>query len=665
MTDCHIDFETRSTVDLRKAGVYVYAEDPSTDVWCAAYAFDDGPVKVWVPGEPCPPEIVTHVHDNGAMWAHNAAFERTMWACVMSPKYDWPIPHLSQWNCTLARAYAMALPGALDSASAALGLSEAKDAVGYRTMLRMSKPRSYDRDNNPVWWDEPARIADLIKYCVQDVVVERMLHARMMDLRPLEKDIWLLDQQINDRGVHVDKALCRAAHQIITEALIMLNHEIKVVSKGMVPSCDAVAKIVKFCEVRGVEDIETLARDDIDELLLRKDLPEDVREVLELRQLAGKAAVKKIDALLKGCSSDGRARGLLAYHGAATGRWAARRFQPQNIKRPKDKSQETLIPLVMTGNARAVEMLAGPPLEVVGDVLRGMIIAAPGASFYAADFSNIEGRALAWMAKETWKVRAFEVFDAGQGHDLYKLAYARSFGTSPEKVDDHQRQIGKVMELALGFGGGVGAFQTMAAGYGVEVSDERADELKTAWREAHPNVKQFWYDVEDAAVSAVKQPGRTVPCGMIAFKTAGSFLFMRLPSGRMLTYPYPKLREVTTPWGAKKMALTYKSTVNSGTNRRIVKDDGNTSNWARISTYGGSLVENAVQATARDVMAEAMLRVEAAGYPVVLTVHDEIVSETHNGSVDRFQALVEQAPVWAKEFPIAAKAWTGPRYRKD
>jgi DNA polymerase len=294
-----------------------------------------------------------------------------------------------------------------------------------------------------------------------------------------------------------------------------------------------------------------------------------------------------------------------------------------------------------------------------------MIIAAPGASLYAADFSNIEGRALAWMAGESWKVKAFEAFDAGKGDDLYVLAYARAFGINPRNVTSDQRQVGKVMELALGFGGGVGAFQTMASGYGVEVSDERADELKTAWRDAHPNVRQLWYDVEAAAISAVRQPGRSIPCGKLAFKMAGSFLFLRLPSGRLLTYPYPKLREVTTPWGAKKIALTYKTTVSPATNRRIVKDPGNSSNWARISTYGGSLVENAVQATARDVMAEAMLRVETAGYPVVLTVHDEIVSETAGGHVDQFQSLVETAPAWAGGFPIAAKAWTGPRYRKD
>jgi DNA polymerase len=462
----------------------------------------------------------------------------------------------------------------------------------------------------------------------------------------------------------VDRALCNAAKPIIRDTLNKLNSEIRLVSQHMIPSCDAVMKIVDFCNLRGVET-EFVARDNVTALLARTDLPPDVRRVLEIRAEAGKAAVKKIEALLQGCSKDGRARGLLAYHGASTGRWAARRFQPQNIKRPKDKDQESLIPIVMTGSANAVELLAGPPLEVVGDILRGMITAAPGASLYAADYSNIEGRALAWLAGEQWKIEAFRDFDNGAGVDLYKLAYARSFGIDPQHVTGDQRQIGKTMELALGFGGGQGAFQMMASAFGVVVSDTHADVLKVAWRDAHPKVRQFWYDTEDAAIRAVVKPGITAQSGKIAFKAAGSFLFMRLPSGRALCYPYPKIQEIETPWGVTKNALTYKTVVNPSNARRVVADPSNSSNWARINTYGGSLTENATQAVARDVMAEAMLRVDAAGYPPVLTVHDEVVSECVGGNVDEFKNLMVQSPAWAKGLPIAAEAWSGSRYRKN
>lgn len=660
---CHIDVETRSAVDLRKTGAYVYAEDETTDLWCACYAFDGGEIKTWMPGQPCPQEIVDHVRTGGALFAHNAAFERAIWVHILTPRYGWPLPMLSQWNCTMARAYAMALPGSLDSASAAVGIDEAKDPVGYRVMLRMSKPRRWEGET-PIWWDEPDRIRQLVAYCKQDVVVERMLHARLINLREQEREIWLLDQMINDRGVRVDRALCNAAKPIISETIAKLNAEIRIVSQGLVPSADAVAKIVDFCKLRGV-DADSVRRDEVSELLDLKHLPPDVRRVLEIRAEAGKAAIKKIDALLLGCSSDGRARGLLAYHAASTGRWAGRRFQPQNIKRPKEKDQDSLIPIVMTGSAKAVEMLAGPPLEVVGDVLRGMLIAAPGAQFYAADYSNIEGRGLAWLADETWKIDAFRDFDNGVGPDLYKLTYSRSFGVDPDRVTSDQRQVGKVQELALGYQGGVGAFQSMAKVYGIEVSDERADELKNAWRDAHPNTKELWYDVEQAAIAAVRKRGITTRAGKLKFKVQGSFLFMQLPSGRMLTYPYPEVRKITTPWGAEKNALTYKTVINPSNVKRVIKEPSGSSNWARISTYGGSLVENATQAVARDVMAEAMLRVEAAGYPVVLTVHDEIVSETKHGDVEEFQALMEMSPVWATGFPITAKAWSGPRYKKD
>jgi len=660
--DCHIDLETRSAVDLRKTGVHVYAEDPTTDVWCACYAFDDGPIKTWMPGEPCPTEIVAHVLKGGRFWAHNAAFERTLWASVLHLRYGWPLPAPEQWDCTMARAYCMALPGSLDSASAALGINEAKDPAGYRTMLRMSKPRRYEEDGSPVWWDDPPRVAQLVAYCGQDVVVERALHARLMDLRPLERLIWLLDQKINDRGVYVDRALCEAAKPIIRDTLLKLNAEMRSVSKGFIPSCDAVAKIVEFCQHRGV-DADSIRRDEVAELL-SQELPSDVRRVLELRAEAGKAAVKKIDALLLGCSKDGRAKGLLAYHGASTGRWSARRFQPQNLKRPKDKSQESLIPIVMTGSASAVELLAGPPLEVVGDVIRGMITAAPGAMLFAADFASIESRVLAWLAGEQWKVKAFEEFDRGGGADMYRQTYARAFGVSVNSVNGDQRTIGKVLDLSLGFQGGQRALQSMAKIYGIEIEDDRADELKTAWRDAHQNIKQFWYDVEDAALRAVGNPGKTKHCDKLAFKTAGSFLFMRLPSGRAITYPYPKLKEIKTPWGSTKLSLTYKSVISPANTKRIVKDDLNSSNWARISTYGGSLVENATQAVARDVMAEAMLRVDAAGYPPVLTIHDEVVSERAGGSVAEFEDLMVQPPAWAGGLPIAAEAWSGPRYRK-
>ena len=662
----HFDGETYSTVDLRKKGLHLYAESPDTNVWCVCFAIDDDPIQTWLPGQPCPQDVVDLVENGGELWSHNAAFERMIWKHILTPRYGWPLPRFDQWNCTMARAYVQALPGALDGAAASVGLGMAKDADGYSLMLRMAKPRRLEADGTPVWWsDDPVRLQKLIGYCRQDVTVERALHMRLNELSAMERQVWLLDQVINDRGICIDQPLCETARTLVTEALARLNAEIRQVSRGAIASVNSVAQIIAYCDAKAVVDVESIRADEL-ERLLAGELPDDVRRVLEIRQEASLASVKKIDALLQGMCADGRVRGLLHYHAATTGRWSGKRFQPQNLRRPRIGDQETLIKLIQTGKASTIEMLGGPVLSVVSDVLRGMIVAAPGAQLYAADYSNIEGRVLAWLADETWKVDAFEAYDMGEGPDIYKLAYARSFHIPVEKVSKDQRQIGKVLELACGFGGGTGAFQSMAYNYKVKVSDARADELKTAWRDAHPNIVRYWYDIERAAMQAVSDPTKAVHCGKVSFRKAGSFLYARLPSGRWLSYPYPKLQNIKTPWGDHKLALTHKSQITLANARRIVKEDhdGN-GKWARINTYGGCIVENLTQAVARDIMAEAMLRVEAAGYPIILTVHDEIVSEAPSGNVKEFCELMERRPDWGQGIPIVAEAWTGGRYRKD
>jgi DNA polymerase len=571
----------------------------------------------------------------------------------------------------MARAYAQALPGSLADAASAVGLPLSKDAEGHRLMLTMSRPRRIDLFGNPVWWDDdPARLQRLIEYCIRDVEVERALHNRLFHLTAQEHKIWLLDQEINDRGLLVDRELCEIARDMIEVALKQLNKDIREASDSEVLTTSSVAQIINYCKRHGLKDeddeeLSSIAKEELGKLLARDDLPPSVRRVLEIRQEASKVSVKKIQALLTDASADGRVRGLLAYHAATTGRWAGRRFQPQNIKRPVNKNQDVLIDLVRRKQMLGIEIFDGP-INVISDIIRGMIIAAPGNHLFAADFSNIEGRGLAWLVNENWKVMAFEAYDAGTGPDIYKLAYSRAFHVPLDKIDDHMRQIGKVMELALGFQGGIGAFQSMAAVYGVKVSNERADELKIAWRSAHPRTVEFWPAMEWAAIGAVQSPGRITTCGRIRYRMRGPFLYMQLPSGRCLCYPYAKVMQLPTPWGEKKPMLTYKTTINPSNAKRVIKEETHSSHWGRISAYGGLLVENCVQGLARDVMAEAMLRVNAAGYPVVLTVHDEVVAEAPaTRSAKEFKAIMEMVPHWAKGFPIAAKAWQGDRYKKD
>lgn len=691
----HIDFETRSSADLRRTGVYVYAADKTTDVLCASFAVDDGPIKRWRPGEPVPEEIICATGttlEDWVIFAHNAQFERVVWKHILTPRYGWAEPKLTQWRCTMVMALAMSLPGALEHLSPALGLDTKKDMKGNALMKQMMRPRNRRKgettpadENGLLWWEDEERRARLEAYCDQDVEVERLCEKRLLPLSDAEQQLWFLDQIINDRGVGVDRELASAALAIVDQHTEKLNMELRELTGGAVARGTNVAQLRAWLAEQGVET-ESLDKAHL-AALLDSELPAEARRAIELRRELSKASVKKITALLAGTDEDGRARGLLQFHAASTGRWGGRRFQPQNLKRPAIKDTGRAIKLVRLGNAETLESVygdplsvVGDPLSVIGDILRGLVCAPVGKVLFASDFSNIEGRGLAWLAGEQWKLDAFRAFDAGTGPDLYKLAYSRAFGIPIEDVDDHRRQIGKVMELALGYGGGVGAFQKMASGYGVQVPDEEANDLKTKWRAAHPQTKQLWNDLIDSAVRAVANPGERITVqGKLTFLKKGSFLFMRLPSGRVITYPYPRLEEMV--WieeratGERRCVPSADAEKMTGvdydreTTSRTVVYKGWDSVLRRVVDvylYGGMLAENAVQALSRDVLAEAMSRVESAGYPIVLTVHDEIVSEVPKGfgSFEEFNALMRIVPPWAEGFPIVAAGWSGERYRK-
>lgn len=386
---------------------------------------------------------------------------------------------------------------------------------------------------------------------------------------------------------------------------------------------------------------------------------------------------------------------------------SGRRFQPQNLKRPEEADVDALIEAVATGDHDYVEMMYGSPINAVSDILRGLIIAAPGHRILAADYSNIEGRVLAWLAGEDWKVDAFREFDEGIGPDLYIKSYAETFGVPIFDKKDPRRQIGKVMELASGYQGGHGAYLRFGLDDEKKLADLTAiieaaatDEEWEAsankytlgahglsrehwtalrividrWRAKHSNVASFWYEMEEAAITAVRQPGvvQKVGSGKIAFKMAGSILHMRLPSSRCLRYPSPQIREFEVPWKdadgnpALKSGLTYKTEPDVSKKARIVDDPTNSAKFARIKTYGGSIVENATQAVARDVLAHAMPRLEEAGYPIILSVHDELVCEVPDGhgSIEEMEKIMCELPDWAKGLPVAAEGFDDRRYRK-
>ena len=652
----HIDFETRSVVDLKTRGIGPYIEHPHTAPWCLAWAIGKTKPQVWTLGEALPDELRRHVQNGGTVIAHNCAgFELPFWNGVCVSRFGWPELKPEQCLDTMAMAYAMGLPGSLDGCAKAMGLPHEKDLAGHRLMLQMCRPRRIEPDGTPIWWDDEDRRRRLYEYCRQDVVVERALLHKLFQLTPHERRLWTVDYRINARGIPVDREAIQVALRVVEEEKARLNKAIKAVTGGAVSSGNQHAALTAWVRAQGVVTAG-VAKADVAALLGADDTPEAVREALEARKEAAKASTAKLRAMLATASQDGRVRFTMQYHGAATGRWAGRKIQPHNMPRPKLKQHaiDGVFRLLAKPNAAPLIALGyGPPMTVMSDCLRGMIRAESGHDFIAADFSAIEARGLAWLAGEE---RVLEIF---RGHGkIYENAAAGIYGKPMADVTKDERQIGKVAVLALGYQGGVGAFQTMARGYGVQVSDERAEEIKTAWRKVHPAIVRYWYDLEEAAVSAVLRPGEPFSAGAtgreVTFKRRGNFLWCRLPSGRALCYPYPRIQSKTTPWGAPKDQVHYMAV------------NGVTRKWELSHVYGGLLSENVTQAVCRDLLAEAILRLEERGYPVVFHVHDEVVTEAPlgHGSLEEMEAIMSEVPAWAAGFPIKAEGWRGERFRK-
>lgn len=670
----HIDFETRGVLDLREVGLHRYARDPNTSPWCLSWALNDSEPYVDILPEfsavrrPC--RLLDHVADGGAVYAHNAPFELEIWNQIMVPRYGWPELKPEQTFCTMAMCYAMGLPGALEDAALALGLHVLKDVEGRSLMLRMARPRS--KPGQPlVWWDEPEKLARLYEYCRQDVRVERELHKRLMPLSDKERKVWLLDYKINQRGVLVDIESAKAAIKLAAAMKEKYDADIAKATDGAATTCTALGPIKDWLAAHGCADAQTgLAKQDVIDLLDREDLDPAARHVLTLRQEAGKASAAKFGVMVDRAGEDNRLRQLYQYHGAGTGRWAARGVQVHNLMRsmPKPEAVEKILALVNRGEYDAIDMIYGPPLTVLTSCMRSFFVAGEGKVLVSGDFANVEGRGQAWFAGEQWKLDAFRAADAKTGPGLYELAYSRMFGVPVESVKDpsEERQVGKVAELAFGYQGGVGSFHKMGKNYNVKVSDAKADEFKVAWRAAHPRIVATWKQVEQAAINAVRNPGAAFACGYVGrqatYKMVGSFLWCLLPSGRVICYPYPRLME-----GQYGPQLTY-MTVPGQDKAKVIHDPKNASNWARVGTYGGALLNNIVQGFCRDFLADLLLALDDKGAAVVLHVHDDASVEVDEAKAEKARAAMEQMmrtpPAWAKGFPLFAKCSLMKRYGK-
>ena len=671
MTTLFLDFETRSKIDLRDYGVRAYVEHETTDLWCCCWAIDDGDIHAWTPKEPLPKQLKAALENpNVIVSAHNAAFEWNVIEFVCHVKYGWPRVHFTRLDCTAARSSAMGLPRALAYAAKAMGLSVDKDDKGRRIMLQMARPRKARKHEDPsklYWWNDPGKLDSLIDYCRQDVVVERELDRTLCPLSSDERRVWLLDFAMNNvRGVSVDTDAVDALQHAMNYAYWDLRAKCVALSEKhggpRVESYTNVQQIKDWLAFHGV-DTDSLDKAAVHELMNRTDVPSFCREMIDLRVQGSKTSTAKAQRMQRMVSKDGKLYGSLRYHGAATGRWSGQGVQLHNLPAREaldinsaELAIEVLKDAAIDNNYGWVEQLFEQPImNVASGVIRPLLTADAGKTLYCADFSNIEGRVLAWLAGQEDLIRAF-----ANGDDVYKDMAAYLYGIPVGSVSKPQRQLGKTIILGCGYQMGKDRFFDTCQEQNVEGVDfALAEKAVGAYREKNHKIVSLWYELESLVLDAVLYPGHVAEYrnGLLAYRlvevSGVDFLICRLPSGRTMFYPAPRLEDIELPWGGTKQGVTV-----------MVYGDGNLA--YRRALYGGLLTENAVQAIARDLLSYSMFQVEGSGYEVLLTVHDEVVTQRDvgTGSVEELEITMSQVPEWAAGCPVAAEGWTGFRYRK-
>ncbi|EAW4991466.1 DNA polymerase [Salmonella enterica] len=682
----YADLETFSETPIN-CGTHRYAE--KAEVMLFAYALDDQPVKVWdlTTGQPMPPDLSAALSDPTVMtvWHNGGMFDSVVLRHALN--IDLPPERIHD---TMVQALAHGLPGSLSDLCDILGVEsdKAKDKAGRQLIILFCKPRPKNskirratRSTHPEAWKR------FVSYAGSDISAMREIYRKIprWNFTPEERALWCLDQRINCRGVCIDTGLAQSAIAAVEQEQQRLAERTQAMTDNEVQAATQRDAMLRHIAAAFGIELPDMQAATLERRIADPDTPPALRELLAVRLQSCTTSVSKYKKLINCVSSDGRLRGTLQFCGASrTGRWAGRLFQPQNLPRPS-LEQEQIDEGIEALKAGCADLLFDNIMELTSSALRGCIMVPEGKKLVVSDLSNIEGRKLAWLAGEQWKLDAFREYDEGTGPDLYKLAYARAFNISPDNVDKYQRQIGKVMELGLGFGGGVAAFLTFALVYGLDLDElanaalpniprdvireakswydesvkrkstyglsERVfiacDSLKRLWRRAHPATCDFWYELERTVRAAIATPQKTLYCGYLKIRRDGAWLRIQLPSGRALCYPSPSI---------EKGNITYQG-VNSYSRK-----------WQRLKTYGGKLVENVTQAAARDVLAGNMPLIEDAGYSIVLTVHDEVICEapdTDDFNDKALSALLSTNPEWAPDIPLNAGGFEAYHYRKE
>lgn len=680
-----IDFETRSEIDIKKVGSWLYAEHPTTSPLCVVYTVENEepvllPYEYWQ-YEDCrywrqAKRLAEMAADpNYIFVAHNSVFEQAIWQCQLVDQWGYPSIPIERWKCTMAKTYTHALPGKLEEACEAMQLPVQKDMEGNKIMLKLSKPRR--KDGFP-WWtpDEvPEDFQKLYSYCTTDTLASREIDNALRDINPKETLIWQIDQRMNNTGVPLDLVAIRKAIEFGGTCKARLKQNFWFNTD--VESPQQSAKFLLWMQKRGLNVLDTKAPT-IATLLKRPDLDPDVRAALICSQGIKKTSLAKYPQMLARSTEFGILRENLNYHKAHTGRYGGRGVQIQNLPRPTTDSTVAAETIINCSYEQFEWIYGDDPMGALSSAIRAMIVAPEDHDFFVADLAQMEARVLAWLAGQQ---DVLDLFAAGE--DLYCLAAAKIFGYKVDKSMKMERQVGKIAVLALGYGGGIGAFAKFAKQYDIDlmpvyaglwksstaqerINAEKAyilylkrtkreeavtrevafvcDIIKQRWRFGNAQIEQYWHVLENAACQAVVT-GQPQQAGRLTFFMHGIFLYCMLPSGKYICYPYPKTRQKRN----NNYELSYYSTEHG-----------------RETTYGGKIAENVTQAVQRELLVDAILRLEAV-YPVIFHVHDELVSPVRRGfgSIEEYKQIVMMVPKWADGIPIDATAWSGPRYGKD
>lgn len=640
-----IDIETYSDVDLINCGVYKYTDSNHFEILLFAYSVDDEETKIvdLASGEKLPEEIMEMLLDDSVIkTAFNANFERTCLSRYLGVKLK-----PEAWRCTAVQAAMLALPLSLEGVGVVLGLDKQKMSEGKELIRYFCSPCKATKSNGGrtrnLPEDAPEKWELFKTYCIRDVDVEKQIRKKLWKYPIPEKEqqLYCLDQRINDRGIMVDRNLVN--HAIACDLLYKETATKRAYELSELENPNSVSQLKGWLTEKGIE-VDSLAKATVEELVNKTE--GDVQEMLKLRLAMSKTSVKKYEAIKRSVCRESRVHGLLQFFGAnRTGRWAGRLVQIHNLPQNHISDLELARSLVADGRYDDVEMLYESTPNVLSELIRTAFVAKPGSRFIISDFSAIEARVLAWLAGEQWRIEVFQTHGK-----IYEASASAMFHVPIEEITKTSplRQKGKISELALGYGGSVGALTAMGA-IKMGLEEEELPSLVTTWRNANPHITQFWWVVDEAAVKAVrdKKPSRV---GRVAFEYSSGILFVTLPSGRKLSYVKPKM-------GVNKFGregITYEGI-------------GESKKWMRLETYGPKLVENIVQAASRDILAEAMLRLEKEGYDIVCHVHDEVVLEVPEGvsSVEEINEIMAVNPKWTDGLPLSAAGFESPFYKKD